>query len=128
MARKEIIIFLIVIFHTAAPISSTNTSLSTKPTDYTSCKISAGVFACLGFFLPCICLCICGFTGSGVRGDSCASGCQSGIGDISSGSCFSSMQSCAATGLTAYVMLLPSMLCAAGCGTGMWYLCKAIVD
>ena len=128
MTKKEMIIFLVVIFCTVAPISSTNTNPSTKPNDYTPCKISAGVFACLGFFLPCICLCICGFTGDGVRGDSCASGYQSGIGDIASGSCFSSMQSCAATGFRTCLMFIPSMFFAACCGTGAWYACKAIVD
>ena len=145
MAKKEIIIFIAVIFgacivegknktdtsnqkNTAAPISTTNTASSKKPNDYKPCKISTGVFACLGFFLPCICLCLCGFTRNGVRGNSCASGYQSMQGNVAAGSCFSGLQSCAAAGFCTCIMLLPNMLLAAGSGTGMWYLCKTIVD
>ncbi|GFU61657.1 uncharacterized protein NPIL_622032 [Nephila pilipes] len=48
--------------------------------------------------LPCLCLCCLGFTCGGVRGNSYASGWQSGIGDVEAGSCFAMCQSAGACG------------------------------
>ncbi|GFY44574.1 uncharacterized protein TNIN_156891 [Trichonephila inaurata madagascariensis] len=74
-----------------------------------------GVLGGLGVvLLPKICLCCLGFACCGIRKNSCASNCQSGIGDVEAGSLFASTQSAGAGGCPCYITLMMFLLGFAG--------------
>ncbi|GFQ87996.1 uncharacterized protein TNCT_130071 [Trichonephila clavata] len=64
--------------------------------------------------LPKICLCCLGFTCCGIRKNSCASYCQSGIGDVEADSLFAITQGAGAGGCPCYITLMLFLLGFAG--------------
>ena len=128
-SRCLLLLFFMVQCTTSTTLRDKNTtSVTPKSVNYKACKITTGVFAAIGFFIPCLCACFCGFGCCGIRGGSCASGYQSSVGNIEAGSCFSSIQGCMAGSVCTLCMLIPSALCSTATGVGMWYLCIYIND
>lgn len=81
----------------------------------------------VGLGVPLV-LCLLGFTCWGIMAGSAAACCQSSIGNVPSGSCFSCLQSLGAGGGTTYIVIscifgIPIGLYAGGYHTNTYYQC-----